>query len=273
MTETKLAYGVYGLSYEYRKSGASRPALKEIQFEVEEGSFIALLGPNGSGKSTLLKMISGVLPFARQQVEGQVRCRGEDLLRLTPDGRACLITYVPADLLVDFPLTAFEAVLMGRSHAMGSIFDRGSEADFIRVEEAMRACQCWGFRERDLRELSSGERQLVAMARALAYGAKNLLIDESLSRMDLHHQAILGALLKRLCTEKRYSVVLVSHDWNLATEWADRCVLLREGQVVAQGPCEQVLTASRLEELFPAAPVYIGTHPETGKPRIYFHQR
>jgi len=273
MSDSSLAYGIYGLSYSYRNAATSKAALKEVQFEVEEGSFVALLGPNGSGKSTLLKLISGVLPLSRRQVEGQVRCKGEDLFRLHPGARACRLTYVPADLNVDFPLTAQEAVLMGRSNAVGSVFDRGGEADRKRVEWAMRECQCWELRERDLRELSSGERQLVALARALAYGAKNLLIDESLSRMDLHHQAILGSLLKRLCLENRYSIILVAHDWNLATEWADHCVLLRDGQVLAHGRCEEVLTSSRLEQLYPNAPVYISKHPETGKPRVYFYQR
>jgi iron complex transport system ATP-binding protein len=273
MNEKRLAYGIYGLGVRFRGTGESSFRLSDISFEVEEGDFIALLGPNGSGKSTLMKAISGVMPWRTVHIDGQVRAQGEDLLKVSSERRACRLSYVATDLSVEFPLTAFEAVLMGRSNALGSLLDRGSDIDSQRVEWAMLECQCWGLRSRDVRSLSGGERQLVVLARALAYGAKNLLIDETLSRMDLHHQARIGELLVRLCSEKKYTVVLVSHDWNLAMEWADRCVLLNRGQVVAQGPCSEVVHEKALAALYPEAPLAIDRNPLSGRPRITLQRK
>jgi iron complex transport system ATP-binding protein len=199
-----------------------------------------------------------------------VRCSGTDFLSLSADARARKINYIGAELLAEFPLTAFEAALMGRSVAGSGIFSAASDEDRTHVEEAMHLCACWELAHRDLRELSGGERQLVAVARALAQGAKILFLDEGLSRMDLHHQARMGELLQRLCREKGYTVLLVSHDWNLATEWATRCILLKSGKILKQGIPAEVLTSQSLEELYPGAPVWVGPHPSHGGPRIYF---
>ena len=271
--EKQPALGVYGLSFGYASARGARAAVHEVSFELEAGEFVALLGPNGSGKSTLMKLISGVQSFRRGCGEGQIRCTGVDFLGLSPGARATKINYIGAELLADFPLTAFEAVLMGRSVAGAGLFSPASEEDRSRVEEAMRLCACWELARRDLRELSGGERQLVAVARALAQGAKILFLDEALSRMDLHHQALIGELLKGLCREKGYTVLLVSHDWNLATEWASRCILLKSGRILKQGLPAEVLTSQNLGELYPHAPVWVGPHPTHGGPKIYFGNR
>jgi iron complex transport system ATP-binding protein len=263
---------IYGLSYRYRSPGAPQ-ALHEVSFELAEGEFVSLLGPNGSGKSTLMKVISGILSPAAGFADGLIKQGGEDLLRMSPGARSCRVSYIAPDLIADFPLTAREAVLMGRSVSGASPFARQTAVDNQRVEEAMKSCQCWELRDRDLRELSGGERQLVAVARALAHGARVLLVDEALSRMDLHHQALIGELLKKLCRERRHSVLLVSHDWNLATEWADRCVLLKEGRVVAEGASSVVLTTENLEKLYPKAPVWVAPHPIHGGPKVFFGKR
>lgn len=269
-SEKHPALGVYGLSFGYASGVGARAAIHEVSFELESGEFVALLGPNGSGKSTLMKLISGVQSFSRGCGEGIVRCAGADFLGLSAGARAKKINYIGAELLADFPLTAFEAVLMGRSVAGAGLFSPASDEDCAHVEKAMRLCGCWEFAQRDLRELSGGERQLVAVARALAQGAKILFIDEALSRMDLHHQARMGELLLGLCREQGYTVLLVSHDWNLATEWATRCILLKSGRILKQGAPSEVLTSESLEELYPHAPVWVAPHPTHGGPKIYF---
>jgi len=262
--------GVYGLSFGYRNSVPGRAAVHEVSFEVEEGEFVALLGPNGSGKSTLLKLISGVQSFEAGCGEGQVRFEGRDFFALPPVLRAARVNYVGFGLAGEFPLTAFEAVLMARSIGGQSLFRAASQSDIDAVENAMRLCSCHELGHRDLRELSGGERQLVALARAIAQGARVLLLDEALSQMDLHHQARIGVFLRSLCREKGYTVLLVSHDWNLATEWASRCMLLRNGRLHKQGTCEEVLTSQTLSELYPEAPVWVGKHPVHGGPKIFF---
>jgi len=255
--------GVYGISFSYGRT----PVLEDVSLELERGEILALLGPNGSGKSTLLKAIAGILPLTA----GVVRHRGEDFLRNAPQIRARSIVYVPPDLHAEFPLTAREAVTLGRSCHLnpGTFRYYRSSHDRELVREAMERCLCWGFRDQDLHTLSGGERQLVALARALVQGAKVLLLDEALSRMDLNHQAAMGKLLRELTAEGS-SIVLVSHDVNLASEWADTGLLLKKGQSVAFGPIKTVLTEENVRKLYPGSELSVGASPATGAPKVFF---
>jgi iron complex transport system ATP-binding protein len=136
---------------------------------------------------------------------------------------------------------------------------------------AMEQFHCWDWRDRDLQTLSGGERQLVSLARAFAQGARILFLDESLSQMDLHHQAHTGKLLKKM-TEQGYAVVLVSHDVNLAAEWADTALLLgpRGQGKIAHGPMREVLTEQNLKKLYPGADLVVGTNPVSHAPKVFF---
>lgn len=265
MSALPVRLGAYGLSLEY--SGARR-LLSEVSFELAAGEILSLLGPNGSGKSTLLKALAGVLaPGAR--VSGQVRYQGQDFLSEPLASRARKVAYLGADLIAQFPMTAEQAVTLGRSSQGGGLFGFSTSADRESVEQAMRRCFCWDHRARDLHTLSGGERQLVALARALAQGSRVLLLDESLSRMDLHHQAAVGRLLVELAGQG-YSVVLVSHDINLASEWAHSALLLRAGERVACGPIREVLTEGRVRALYPSSELVVGVSPVSGAPKVFF---
>jgi iron complex transport system ATP-binding protein len=256
---------VRGLSHVYP---GGRLALDNISFDLPAGEILSLLGPNGSGKSTLLKAVAGVLPAgsARSPYEGQ------SLLARPLSWRARRVAYVGADLNAQFPMTAEQAVLLGRSSQGSGLFRLSSGEDREAVEQAMRRCHCWDLRSRDLHSLSGGERQLVALARALAQGARTLFLDESLSRMDLHHQAAVGRLLTELASQG-YSVVLVSHDINIASEWASSALLLRRGERVAYGPIREVLTEERVLALYPDSELTVGLSPASGAPKVYFGRR
>jgi iron complex transport system ATP-binding protein len=245
-------------------------ALSEVSLEASRGEIVALLGPNGSGKSTLLKILAGILPQnpVKEAGPGQVRFMGQDFLSFAPDHRARSVAYVPAELRAEFPLSAQETVLLGRICHGAGLMRKVSDADRQAVQQAMEHCNCWGLRARELHTLSGGERQIVALARALAQGARALLLDEALGKMDLNHQAMMGKLLKRLAGEG-YAIILVSHDVNLASEWADRCFLLRSGRKLAEGPTREVLTAANMSALFPGAEFEIGSNPSTGAPKIF----
>ena len=145
-----------------------------------------------------------------------------------------------------------------------------SHDDARATDEAMDRAGCASLRDRDLHTLSGGERQRVAIARALAQGAKILLLDESLSRMDLHHQAQMGAFLRSWALHEGGSVVLVSHDWNVATEWADQCLVLQKGRRIAGGPVKTTLSSELLEQLYPGAGLQLRPSPVTGAPKVFF---
>ena len=133
----------------------------------------------------------------------------------------------------------------------------------------MVRCFCWALRDRDLHTLSGGERQLVALARALVQGAKVFLLDESLSRMDLHHQAAIGKLLTELAAES-FSILLVSHDINIASEWARTALLMKGGRRIAHGPIRDVLNEKNIRALYPSSDLVVGVNPASGAPKVFF---
>jgi len=238
--------GAYGMSYRRSQcnEGMRELILNDVSFEMNRGECVALIGPNGSGKSTLLKLIAGVLPIHKKQSSGQVRYLGSNFYQFPPYKKAQSIVYVAADLWAEFPLSAYEVVFLGRTCQEIGWYHRHSSENERKVREAMDRCFCWHLRDRNLESLSGGERQLVALARALVQGAKVLLLDEILSKMDLNHQAMIGQLLKEL-TSQGWSILLVSHDINLASEWADSAILLKEGKKILQGPVEKVITQEK----------------------------
>jgi len=239
-----------------------RRALDGVSFSLEKGMFTALLGPNGSGKSTLLKACAGLLKAGR----GQVLLEGKDLWSLDARGRARAVAYVAPDLVAEFPITARETVMLGRIAGGRGLLSLPGSGDDELVREAMERCRCWGLRDRELHSLSGGERQLVSLAKSLVQKPAILLLDETLSRMDLDHQAEMGLVLQALSRDRGVAVVLVAHDVNLATEWARECVLLRDGHVLASGPVEKAWTTENLRALYPRSKLKI---EGSGKPRVF----
>ncbi len=137
------------------------------------------------------------------------------------------------------------------------------------IRAAMEDCHCWTYKDQDLATLSGGEKQLVALARAIAQGSKIILLDESFSKMDLHHQSTMGSLLRKLAKEGR-TFILVSHDVNLAAEFSDRAVLLVKGSKSAEGKIESVLSDVHFKSAYPEAQIAIGKNPYTGAPQVFF---
>jgi iron complex transport system ATP-binding protein len=253
----------------FRYPGSDRSALEAVSLELAAGDFVALLGPNGCGKSTLLKIMSGLLALDRKS-EGGVSFGGRDFLSLTPRERARAVAYLPAQLPTEFPVTVEQAVMMGRTADGSGFLQRVSALDREAVQRALALCLCEALSGRFLHELSGGERQLAHLARGIAQGAKILLLDEALSQMDLNHQSLIGRVLRRLVREESYAVVLVAHDVNLAAEWADQCVLMKDGRVVARGHARETLDQRRLELLYPDAKLVVGSSPVTGAPKVFF---
>ncbi|OFZ20609.1 MAG: hypothetical protein A2X94_11345 [Bdellovibrionales bacterium GWB1_55_8] len=264
---TKPLLGVYGVSYRF----GSKQVLDSVSFELERGDILALLGPNGSGKSTLLKAVAGIIPlhrFRQPGCEGVIRYLGQDFTHVSSRERASHVAYVPPDLRAEFPLSAEEAVLLGTSCHSPSTTG-GSRSEEAAVRKAMELCLCWHLRTQDLHTLSGGERQLVAIARSIAQGARILFLDEALSRMDLNHQAEIGKVLKSLASDG-YAIVLVAHDLNLASEWAGSALLLRAGKQVALGPINSALTEKNLRILYPGCELNVSNSPFTGAPKVFF---
>src|ERR1041384_6764719 len=185
-------------------------------------------------------------------------CRGGD--------RPRLVGYVAQDSAVRFPLTAMELVLQGR-FAQGRLIGFESERDVSEAEWAMEATETSEFAARPLDELSGGERQRVMLARALAVRPGVLVLDEPVANLDISHQVKMLDLVRRLTDETGMSAIVVTHEVNLAAEFATSALLLKSGEMLAVGNPNDVITESLLERLFETR-LMVDTNPKSGSPRV-----
>jgi iron complex transport system ATP-binding protein len=245
---------------EFGYGGAFR--LAPASFDVMEGEILGLVGPNSSGKTTLLRLLSRV--HAPQR--GEIRFRGAPLATVARLTLAREVAVVPQEEPLAFSISVEELVLMGRfPRATGHLFE-GPE-DVAHAREAMALAGILELRDQPVDALAGGERQRVLLARALAQEPRVLLLDEPTSHLDLLHQRHLVGLLRRLNRERGMTVVVVSHDLNLAGELADRLLLLSAGHVIRLGPPREVLDATVLEAAY-GCPVWVEHLASSGRPVV-----
>lgn len=235
----------------------STPVLQDISLRLEGGERLGVLGPNGSGKSTLLKVVNGILRPQR----GRVLIDGRDVQMLRRLELARLIAVVPQEHQVMFPFTVEEIVLMGRTPYLHRWpFETQLDRDVVAW-----ALDCTGTRELagvPFLHLSSGEKQRVIIARAIAQRPKILLLDEFTAALDVRYQLELHALIDQLCAEQQLAVMIVSHDLNLAVRHCERLMLMERGAVVAMGQPEEVLTPQHIQRVF-GVYAWLDVHPVT----------
>ena len=249
---------VHSISFRYHEDWV----LQEVSFRVEKGEFVGVIGPNGSGKTTLLKILYRLL--APQQ--------GEILFELVPMKKmdradiAKRIAVVAQETHLLFPFTVLETVLMGRSPYLGdSMFE--SEKDLEIAKRAMEWTKILPFSERPMDELSGGERKRVFIARALAQEPEVILLDEPTANLDIHHQIDFLDLILALNRERGLTIVMASHDMNMASEFCDRLILLQGGRIYKIGTPEEVITKENIELVY-GCEVWIDQNPVSGMPRI-----
>ena len=220
-------------------------ALRGLDATIPAGRIVAVLGENGSGKSTFLKMIARILPPAG----GALLLEGRPLSAYPRRETARRIAYVPQSADLVFPIRCLDLVLQGRApHGRG--FSADSPEDSARAEEAKRACDVANLADRDASALSGGERRRVFLARALAQEAELWLLDEPTSGLDPRHRLQFLEALVREHRARATTVLLVTHEIDLAAELADRVLLLRDGRCLASGTPEEALTPDTIREAF-----------------------
>jgi iron complex transport system ATP-binding protein len=238
------------------------PILAGLDLSVATGTITGILGPNGSGKTTLVRLASAALrPSA-----GRIDLFGDDLASLPARERARRVAVVPQETHPVFEFTVDEIVRMGRAPHLGLL---GLEKPHDRkiAREAMERCEVAELSVRSFRALSGGERQRVMLARALAQEARLLLLDEPTAFLDLKHRLAVYALLGRLHVERGLTVVVVSHDINLAARYCDRLVLLRRGSIAADGTPAEVLRPDPIRAVYEVE-VEVRTDPSSGRPFV-----
>jgi iron complex transport system ATP-binding protein len=239
-----------------------KSVLKSISFKVNEGEFVGIIGPNGAGKSTLLKLLNRIL----QPDSGSIEINRRKIQSYSRRELARLIGSVPQDFWVAFNFNALEIVLMGR-YPHKSMWQSDSMMDRKIALSAMETTDCREFEDRDFLTLSGGERQSVVLASALAQEPKILLLDEPTNALDLKHQVHFYRILEKLRKEKNMTILTVTHDINLASQYCGRILILKNGKLAADGAVKDVLKKEIVQSVY-EIPLQIFEHPQSGLPLI-----
>ncbi len=270
VAERSPAYDVRSVHFRYQSRGSdpTRWILDDLSFSIQAGEALGVVGPNGSGKTSLLKILARLM----NPLQGRVDLFGQPLASMAQLEVACSVGVVPQDSQQLFPFTVAETVLMGRfPHRPRSRWAGGfgweSGDDIAIAEQSMMTMDIIHLAHRTVTDLSGGERQRTMIARALAQTPKVLLLDEPTAFLDLQHQVEIGSILHRLKNARGLTVVLVSHDLNLVSQYCDRILLLNHGRVVRLGRPEEVIEPEALESVYRCR-VLVDRHPDTGLPRV-----
>ena len=244
-----------GLAVELRGVGLAygrRTALEGIDLVIGAGERVGLIGPNGAGKSSLLRCMTG--PAAGRR--GSVFLGGVPLDEMNRARLAQGVAVVPGSISLPFAMRVEDVVALGRIPWEHPLL--GARApDRAAVDAAMSRVGITALRDRDARELSLGERQLVVLAMALAQAGRLLVLDEPTVHLDLRHQVEVMQLLVDLNERDGLTVIAVLHDLGLAAHFFPRLLLLDAGHLVADGSPQDVLTPERIREVYGVDPRFV----------------
>ncbi|NOR10389.1 MAG: heme ABC transporter ATP-binding protein [Desulfovibrionaceae bacterium] len=251
------AIAVHDLCLAFRQT----PILHNISLQVDPGEFFMIIGPNGAGKTTLLKVLANLLTCDT----GSIEILGRPIADYSKRQLAQVTAMVPQQVAMDFPFTVAETVLMGRSPHLALLAIEGKE-DIAIARQAMEFTDITHLADRKIDQISGGERQRVIIARALCQQTQIILLDEPTAALDPSHQLKIMDLMERLRKEHRVTVIMVSHDLNLAAMYGDRLLLIKEGKIEKTGTPEEVLTQEQLTASY-CCTLFVDKNPVTKKPR------
>jgi iron complex transport system ATP-binding protein len=241
--------------------------IQDMNAEIRQKTFQALIGPNGSGKTTLLRLMSRVLEPQR----GRILLDGEPLGRMRASDIARKIAVISSEQYFEFPFLVSDVVAMGRYPHLARL-QALSQKDLELVEDALRMTDLGPLRNRPISHLSSGERQRVFIARAIAQQPRVLMLDEPNAHLDVHHQKAVFDLLRTLHRDHGMTVIAVLHDLTTAAAFCEVVMLLHEGCVVRVGSPAEVITRDSIRETY-GVEVEIFPSPVGGFPLVVFGPR
>lgn len=239
--------------------------LKDFSIDILKNDFVSIIGPNGSGKTTLFKVINRII----KKTSGNILLFDKELEKYSYNEIARLVAFASQNIyLTDMKVLDF--VLLGRLpyYDKLQIFEKKSDIDI--AYQSMEITDTFRFKDRYITELSSGERQLVTIAKALSQKPELLLLDEPVSHLDIRHQIMVLDLLKRLNLNYGITVLVILHDINLASEYSDKIALINNGKVISFGRPSEVLTKEVVKNVYDID-IAVSANPLSGKPCIFYY--
>lgn len=232
---------VKNLSFSY---DGKRDIIKNLSFKARQGELLFVLGPNGSGKSTLLELMLGLY----EKREGEIYIGGREVKTYSRKELAKKIATVRQRDELNFDFSVTETVMTGRYCHMRA-FQEESELDVKAANDAMKRLGVYELKDKSVLRISGGERQRVMLAKALCQDSDIILMDEALSNADLKYRISTMRLLKELCGEGK-TVIMTAHDINMASEYSDRILLLKDGVIYADGKAADVINKENIRAVY-----------------------
>lgn len=251
------ALAAHTISFTYEKE----EVIKNISLTLQQGAFLGIIGPNGAGKSTLLRLLCGIL----KPQHGSVELFGVPLHSIGTKQRAQQIAFVPQETHFSLNFTVEDIVHTGRYPYLKA-FQKETQKDSDAVNQAFEYARLHTFKKRPINTLSSGERQRVVIARALAQEPDVILLDEPTSHLDLHHQHAIMELLTDL-HQRDISIITVNHDINTASLYCQHLFLMHQGSVYREGPPHSIIRENILNEVY-GVKVKVIDHPSRNTPQV-----
>lgn len=247
-----------------RAGYSDKEIFKNLNLDFSRAEFVSILGPNGAGKSTLLKLINGFM----KADSGEIEIAGKRVDKWQQQELAKIVTYIPQENFIQYNFTVEEIILMGRFPFI-SIWQSYSAKDKEIVDKIIHDLDLQKLRNKYINKLSGGEKQRTLIARAIAQDSAYILLDETFSHLDINHQVEILNIMKSLHTEKGKSIIMISHNINLSANYSQRMIALKDGQLIADGTPEEVVTTKNLAQLFDIE-LAVVTNPLTHKPNIIY---
>jgi iron complex transport system ATP-binding protein len=251
---------VENLSFSYNNNDK---ILDDLKFQFFKGKFYSIVGPNGSGKTTLLKALTKNIPIEKSTV----LINDMDIVEISNKESAKLISYVPQIFEFSFDFTVKDIVLMGRNPHVKR-FSKESKDDMDKVYDAMEITGVRKYESKSINELSGGEKQRAVIARAICQDSDIMILDEPISQLDIHHQYEIMTILENLVLNYGKTVICVLHDLNIAAEFSDEIIMMKEGKIFYSGSSDIVLTEKNIGKIY-NMPVKVMKNPLSLKPHIF----
>ncbi|MBC8384826.1 MAG: ABC transporter ATP-binding protein [Candidatus Cloacimonetes bacterium] len=251
---------IQNLNVGYRE----KKVIQNLNIDFAKGEFCALLGPNGAGKSTLLKtLVKFLIPM-----NGEIFLNDQDFGEISNKELAKFISIIPQDFQLQFDYNVFDLVLMGR-FPYQKYWQGYSKEDRNIVDNILQRLNLKEFKNKMYSQLSGGEKQRVSIARALAQETPIILMDEAFANLDVNYQVETMQLLSEINRTENKTIILVSHNINLASDYCDRILMMKEGKLTADGKPDEVISEENIKKLY-GAELQIITNPVSGKPNLIY---